>query len=157
MIVMRSATVECDMEARVRSEVVSEASNRLAEPVPVSKLCSVRADMSALMDRVAGEILARRLDLDDCVVERYAVVRPACGQATAAPSDGATVDDDALIVPLRSMVEPEALVRAYAEEYRRVTGRTAADGPLVIVGLKLRAVRMPDYPDRGPANLATKA
>ncbi|NOS99166.1 MAG: hypothetical protein HOP29_00895 [Phycisphaerales bacterium] len=135
------------MKPRPHSDIIAETSERLERPVPVSELRAVRTVMTALMDQLARAIFARRLDLDDCVVERYVVVRPAAGGSSLTDSPE---DDDLLFVLLPSMSEPDALVRAYSVEFRRVTGRAAPDGPLVIVGLRVRAIRTPDYPVRVP-------
>ncbi len=55
---------------------VARVEQRLTPPLPLGDdLRPLRDHFAGLMDRIASEIHALRLDLDDCVLQRWATVR----------------------------------------------------------------------------------
>lgn len=96
----------------------------------------LRDRFAALTDDMLRELQSRRLDLDDCVLERRATVVADSGTEQSIPVD--------------SLTDRRWLFKSFIDNNLDAQGATPDTTALRMTAIALRAVRAPDYPQTPP-------
>jgi len=115
-------------------QVITSAQRKLQPPLVLeAPLHDLRVAFAQLMDGVQVQLHRRGLEIDSCVLDRFARVR-VIGRA------------EEYVIPVESVTDRACLLDALAAKIAQEGGQSLTDARVEVLEIAVEAVRTPDFP-----------